>query len=139
MSGIDLQDQLMAYYPSNRKTIRWYKKVGIHIIEMLLYNSFMLYNQHSAKKMSYLDFRHSIVEVPLPEPAEKNDVPIVINANHLPSKCEVAESGRKLRKRCRWCSQRGIRKDSQYYCAKCPEKPGLCLELCFEQFHENLH
>ncbi|KAJ8913139.1 hypothetical protein NQ315_006057 [Exocentrus adspersus] len=106
MSDIDLQDQMMAYYPSNRKTIRWYKKVGIHVIETMLYNSFMLYNKHSAKKISFLDFWHSIIEELLPEPVQ-NDVPIVRNANHIPSKCEVAESGRKLRKRCRWCSQRG--------------------------------
>nr|CAH7713333.1 unnamed protein product [Callosobruchus chinensis] len=62
MSGIDLQDQMMAYYSSNRKTIRWYKKVGIHIIEMMLYNSFMPYNIHSEHRMSYLDFQHSIIE-----------------------------------------------------------------------------
>ncbi|KAG5881484.1 hypothetical protein JTB14_026541 [Gonioctena quinquepunctata] len=106
MSGIDLQDQMMAYYPSHRKTIRWYKKVGIHIIEMMLYNSFMIYNKHSVQKMSYLDFRQSIIDVFLPESAE--NVPVIREAHHYPSKCEVAESGRKLRKRCRWCSQRGI-------------------------------
>ncbi|KAG5865977.1 hypothetical protein JTB14_011972 [Gonioctena quinquepunctata] len=111
MSGIDLQDQMMAYYPSHRKTIRWYKKVGIHIIEMMLYKSFMIYNKHSVQKMSYLDFRQSIIDVFLPESAEK--VPVIREAHHYPSKCEVAESGRKLRKRCRWCSQRGIRQDSQ--------------------------
>ncbi|KAJ8931231.1 hypothetical protein NQ314_015872 [Rhamnusium bicolor] len=27
MSGIDLQDQMLSYYPTHRKTIRWYKKV----------------------------------------------------------------------------------------------------------------
>jgi len=32
MSGIDRQDQI-SYYPFTRKTIRWYKKLGIHIIQ----------------------------------------------------------------------------------------------------------
>lgn len=31
MSDVDRQDQLMSYYPYERKTLRWYKKVGIHI------------------------------------------------------------------------------------------------------------
>lgn len=30
MSGIDRQDQMNSYYPFTRKTIRWYKKIGIH-------------------------------------------------------------------------------------------------------------
>uniref|UniRef100_A0A2S2NHQ3 PiggyBac transposable element-derived protein 4 n=1 Tax=Schizaphis graminum TaxID=13262 RepID=A0A2S2NHQ3_SCHGA len=46
MSGIDRQDQMNSYYPFTRKTIRWYKKIGIHIIQMLLMNSFYLYNQY---------------------------------------------------------------------------------------------
>ncbi|CAH2012125.1 unnamed protein product [Acanthoscelides obtectus] len=138
MSGIDLQDQIMAYYPSHRKTIRWYKKVGLHIIEMMLYNSFMLYNKFSSPKLSYLDYRHSVIESLLPDPTTSTTAKPTSDDLHLPSKCEVAESGRKLRKRCRWCSQQGIRKDSQYYCAKCPETPGLCLELCFESFHKNI-
>lgn len=27
MSGVDRQDKMLAYYPSERKTIRWYKKI----------------------------------------------------------------------------------------------------------------
>ncbi|KAJ8968760.1 hypothetical protein NQ314_002133 [Rhamnusium bicolor] len=57
MSGIDLQDQMLSYYLTHRKTILWYKKVGFHITDLLLYNSFMLYNQLSGPKMSFLDFR----------------------------------------------------------------------------------
>ncbi|XP_015375053.1 PREDICTED: piggyBac transposable element-derived protein 4-like [Diuraphis noxia] len=46
MSGIDRQDQMQSYYPCIRKTIRWYKKIGIHIEQMLLMNSFYLYNKY---------------------------------------------------------------------------------------------
>jgi len=46
MSGIDHQDQMQSYYPSTRKTIRWYKKIGIHTVQMLLMNSFYLYNKY---------------------------------------------------------------------------------------------
>lgn len=34
MSGIDRQDQMTLYYPFERKTIRWYKKIGIHCIHL---------------------------------------------------------------------------------------------------------
>ncbi|CAH1999936.1 unnamed protein product [Acanthoscelides obtectus] len=143
MSGIDLQDQMQSYYPSHRKTIRWYKKVGLHICEMMLHNSYMLYNKYSGQKMSLLDYRESVIEALLP------DIPDSAIQNqtsgkepstqHLPSKCEArSENNRRQRKRCRCCSKRGVRKDAMYFCKSCPDLPGLCLEPCFKEFHENL-
>lgn len=35
MSGIDRQDQMLSYYPCERKTIRWYKKIEIHYFQFL--------------------------------------------------------------------------------------------------------
>ena len=34
MGGVDQSDQLLSYYSSQRKTIRWYKKVFLHILEL---------------------------------------------------------------------------------------------------------
>ena len=39
MSGIDRSDQMLPYHSALRKTIRWYKKVGIHIMEIFLRNA----------------------------------------------------------------------------------------------------
>ncbi|XP_028153143.1 protein tramtrack, beta isoform isoform X7 [Diabrotica virgifera virgifera] len=100
-------------------------------------------NKYSTPNISFLDFHQPIVEVLLPDDdinrRETN------NANgekgpklHLPSMCEKGENGRKLRKRCRWCSKQGIRKDAMYYCKKCTDSPGLCLEPCFEAYHSSL-
>lgn len=65
MSGIDRQDQMTSYYPVERKTLRWYKKIGVHCIHLLLINSYFLYNKY-AKKISLYDFRLSIIESSLP-------------------------------------------------------------------------
>ena len=46
MSGIDHSDQMMAYHSGLRKTVRWYKKVGIHILEILLTNAHYLYKKY---------------------------------------------------------------------------------------------
>jgi len=35
LSGIDRKDQMLPYYPCERKTIRWYKKIGIHFFQLL--------------------------------------------------------------------------------------------------------
>lgn len=62
MGGIDYQDQINSYYPFSRNTVRWYKKIGIHIIQMLLLNSYNLYNQSQVGyKMSLYDFSISIL------------------------------------------------------------------------------
>ena len=36
MSGIDRSDQMLSYHSSLRKTLRWYKKAGVHILECFL-------------------------------------------------------------------------------------------------------
>lgn len=60
MSGIDRQDQMLSYYPCERKTIRWYKKIGIHFFQLLLLNSYYIYVEN-VKKCSLYDFRLSVI------------------------------------------------------------------------------
>ena len=43
MSGIDRSDQMLSYHSGLRKTVRWYKKVGVHMVEMMLTNAFYLF------------------------------------------------------------------------------------------------
>ena len=63
MLGIDRSDQMLSYHSALRKTIRWYKKVGIHIMEIFLSNAYYMYAKNTknpiAKNMK--DFRESIV------------------------------------------------------------------------------
>ena len=34
---------MLSYHSGLRKTVRWYKKVGVHMVEMMLTNAFYLY------------------------------------------------------------------------------------------------
>ncbi|CAG4981238.1 unnamed protein product [Parnassius apollo] len=62
MSGADWQDQLLAFYPCERKILRWYLKVAIHIFQLLLINSFKIYNKYSGQsKMTLYDYRLSVI------------------------------------------------------------------------------
>ena len=61
MGGVDKKDQMMSYYPCERKTLRWYKKIGIHIIYMLLMNSYFLYKNFQQPKVSLYDYRLQIL------------------------------------------------------------------------------
>lgn len=137
MGGVDRQDQLMSYYPALRRTIRWYKKLGIHVFHLLLQNSHILFNKYSGKKHTLYDFRLKVLEKLLPDKMDEPREHERKNPEHLPSKIPNSnEQGKTLRKRCRICTKKKIRKDSIYHCAVCPEKPGLCLGECFRRFHQ---
>lgn len=138
MGGIDRMDQMMAYYPCVRKTLRWYKKLGIHMFQLLFYNAFILYTKYSGKRLSYYNFRLAVLEKILPEVNTAKPNPVKQVASHFPVKIEGKnESGRVLRKRCKVCWKNKVRKDSSYHCTVCPDAPGLCIGKCFEEYHRN--
>jgi len=63
MGGVDKSDQLLSYYTSPRKTMRWQLKVFLHFVDLCLWNATFLYNyDYSAdEKITYLDFRDVII------------------------------------------------------------------------------
>lgn len=131
MGGVDRQDQYLSYYPFIRKTVRWYKKLGIHILQLLLINAHFLYAKYEKKKTFY-DFRLEIIRVLLPEEMHKKVQHKVLN--HFVSHCErSATTGKTLRRKCKLCTSKGIRKETAYFCKDC--NVGFCLEPCFKEYH----
>lgn len=139
MSGIDRQDQMMSYYPCERKTIRWYKKLLVHILQMGILNAYFLYNKYTiTSKMTMLDFRLQVIKSLL---GSDRQVEVEDNrehegeAKHVPAKLPINNKGVRGRKKCKLCTRNGTRKDTTYYCKACPGEPALCLENCFEIHH----
>ncbi|GFS12713.1 LOW QUALITY PROTEIN: PiggyBac transposable element-derived protein 4 [Elysia marginata] len=46
MSGVDLNDQLMSYMPFHRKTVKWWKKVALHLLTLCFVQAHILHNKH---------------------------------------------------------------------------------------------
>lgn len=82
MCGIDRQDQILSYYPSLRKTLFWYKKLAVHVFQLLLFNSYILYCKYSGNKSSFYDFRLAIIEKLLPDVSIEKSVRIVYYVIH---------------------------------------------------------
>lgn len=61
MSGIDRADQMISYYSSLRKTIRWHKKVSLHIIEIYIQNAHRIYQKVTSSKIKLIKFREEFV------------------------------------------------------------------------------
>ena len=78
MSGIDRSDQMLSYHSSLRKTVRWYKKVGVHILEILLINAHYIYLKYSrdAKPLNITRFKEYVVTQMVGELKPKESVKV---------------------------------------------------------------
>lgn len=139
MSGVDRQDQMLAYYPLDRNTLRWYKQIIAHTIHILLLNSHKLYNRYAGhdKKMPFYGYRIAVINALLPRKLPTT----TISATHKLKKFTelVNDKGKGLRvnrKRCCQCQERKIEKRTPHFCNGCEEQPGLYVD-CFEPFHQN--
>ncbi|XP_046677228.1 piggyBac transposable element-derived protein 4-like [Homalodisca vitripennis] len=66
MKGTDRLDQMVSYYPCERKTLRWHKKIFVHFLQVVVVNSFYLYNMYNSDRLSLYDFRVRVLEDLLP-------------------------------------------------------------------------
>ncbi|XP_033218240.1 piggyBac transposable element-derived protein 4-like [Belonocnema kinseyi] len=70
MGGVDLSDQIIHLYELLRKTVKWYRKVFFHFLDMATFSASVVYNSfHPEKKMkkNQLDFRLALVDELLKE------------------------------------------------------------------------
>lgn len=138
MRAIDRHDQMLSYYCCEHKTLRWYKKVIIHIIQICLVNGFLLYNaRNNDNQTSFYKFRMYIMEELLPMPNRSElSRPLSDGKIHLPANLPKKGDGNTLRKRCRVCYFKTKKRVSVLFgCPDCPGFPGLCLNNCFREFH----
>ena len=53
MRGCDTPDQLMSYYSFLQKSIKWWKELFIHLLNMLLLNVHILNSKYGCKKLDH--------------------------------------------------------------------------------------
>ena len=62
MGSVDRADQLLKPYASGRKALAWFKKLGLHFIERMVLNSYMIYkSQHPDYKKDFMNYIHDII------------------------------------------------------------------------------
>ena len=57
-----MSDQLLTYYSFLHKTGKWWRKLWVHILNMLVLNAYILNKKFGSKKLSHSDYCEYIAE-----------------------------------------------------------------------------
>ncbi|XP_039521764.1 piggyBac transposable element-derived protein 4-like [Pimephales promelas] len=141
MGGVDLSDQLLQYNTTQQKTMKWYRKVFLHFLDIASTNSFILHNELHGN-LSHKEFMEQLI-TELCGVSQKT-APKRTNSDHVPvpgakltsDDRDVATAGRRTCVHCKVV--RGKRLDTAWKCQAC--NVHLCLKLnrnCFQEWHNN--
>jgi hypothetical protein len=156
MGGVDLSDQLMNYYNFLRRTQKWWRKLWVHLLNMIIHNAYVLNRKEgSNKKLAHYEFRESIafelIKESRPETMEilDNDIvpthliPGCLNGRHFIVKIPKNGKNRIVPRTCKVCK---ITKTDQkkgkgqacvryttFICEQC--KLPMCASPCFKLYH----
>ena len=146
-AGVDKHDQLASYYPFQRKTLKWWKKMFFWLFQMGLVNAHKLFLiSNPISKMTFSKYL-TIIANTLPSLPLNENIPIPPAANE-PRRCNhgdhfpkrIPPNGTKTNptRRCTHCSDKPgpegkkPRKETSWKCHEC-DIP-LCVE-CFRPYH----
>ena len=102
---VNKSDMQVSFSESSCRSFKWYyKKFFFHLLDISLFNVYVLYKPHTGEKLALSDFRLNVVRALLEEfGAQKLDsqgkpsieTPVRITARHFPSKVQSSEDGRR--------------------------------------------
>lgn len=158
MGGVDHADQLNKYYTMTRKTIKWWKKLALHIINAAITNAYILHKKYHHHPLSHFNFRKELVRDLVAEHQRPSNLKgrrysgnpqTRLVDRHFPSEIP-AQVGAKRKNPCRKCAvcntstgkrhQKGEAtkvKSTRYWCEDCATP--LCVTPCFKRFHTLKH
>ena len=160
MGAVDNSDNLLAHYFA-LKSLKWYRKLLLHLVNMVVLNSYILNKKYGDKKITHSSYREYIAKYLLTTSLESanctkkkipvpiDNTPLRLTGRHFLTKIE-SETGSKWKtsaRKCRVCNftteqlhkkgHIGLKlklKFSLYGCNLCGGIT-LCISPCFELFH----
>ena len=144
MGAVDKVDQMLEPYAVQRKGLKWYLKLFEHLLDVAVFNSFVLYKQCNVNsKLAFLDYKMLLVDNIVTKyyfggTASAHgllaDCPLRLTGRHFPS--HIPASGKKSQptRKCKVCSSAKMRHETRYMCLDCGSVP-LCVDPCFRLYH----
>lgn len=147
MGAVDKTDMILNSINTVRKTLKWYKKFFFHMLDLSIYNSYILYKITSKKNPTFAKFHLCLIrEILLKYPNENTcsnksggqtaskDNQLRLVSRHFPSKYTNPTGMRQNgRRKCVVCSKHKMRTETRFQCKDC--NVGLCIEPCFLLYH----
>ena len=137
--GVDILDQYLNYYLFPHRSMKWYFRIAIYMLEIAIVNSWVLYKESfetgGTKILSYFSYRRAIAKSLIKDLSQSRIIPqtpiktakkeIRPNAENpeLWGKCHLGKGNKRY---CHYCKKRQTR----YTCAEC-EVP-LCDIPCYD-------
>ena len=143
MFGVDLSDQLLAYYSLLRKSVKWWRKLAIHLVNLAILNAYIVYKKANPGK-SHVQFRLELVQALIDQglptctetPAQVTPRRTDHHKNHLverhfPELLKPKTNARKAKpyRRCNLC--KGW---TRFWCPDC--RTPFCAAPCFGTYHK---
>lgn len=143
--AVDLSDQMAAYSSPLRKSVKWYKKVGINLLlNTAVVNALILYQMVTGNKIQIVEFRKQVLKGLFMRSEEtSNNVTRPKRMRHkLTRKDGTSKNNRRT---CQQCYKENTKvmgrllaknktKKVVTFCETCPNKPFLCFD-CFHKIH----
>jgi len=60
--GVDISNKFISEYEMHSKTLKWWKRIFFHLLDLSIVNSWILYVMQTGHKISQQDFRLSIID-----------------------------------------------------------------------------
>ncbi|XP_030644477.1 uncharacterized protein LOC115824894 [Chanos chanos] len=144
MGGVDLSDQLIQYYTTQHKTLKWYRKLFLHFLDIAATNAYILHKELLQKdSMTHKAFMEELTAQLCGVTQKTQKTPTKkTTGGHVPVPGAevVADSRMKAsvgRRTCAYCRMhRGKNTKTPWKCKACDVY--LCLQPdrnCFEAWH----
>ncbi|KAF4086475.1 hypothetical protein AMELA_G00106810 [Ameiurus melas] len=144
--AVDSSDQLTRYYTTQHKTLKWYRKMFLHFLDIATFNAYVLHKELALQRQEVVSSHKAFTEeliaqlcggmprTPPVEPESCDHVPVRLSDSDVGT---VASSGRRS---CVLCRKTLGRKSSStpWKCKACGVP--LCLQLtrnCFQLWHKD--
>lgn len=149
MGSVDKIDMLLSSTECVRKTLKWYKKLFFHLVDLVVVNAHAMYKVKTGQHITLASFQLELIrqliakyqkeeKQPKGGRPSSGDIPDRLKGRHFPQLVPPVPGGKQNSQRiCYVCKHSEIRpkkrRDSRYFCPDC--NVGLCIVPCFELFH----
>jgi hypothetical protein len=128
--GVDLLNRMTYQYRYPHKSIKWWKPIVFHLLQISIYNAHILYNKHKDVHLSFKRFYEAIVIALIGQPRRERESimkSLAVQLHRLEHIDQFLKGSK--RKTCFYCKV----KKSMWQCLDC--NIALCIPDCFNNYH----